>query len=298
MSAASQAWRRVATILVTVIGAGTVIYFVPVLALGRYATGWEPILDGYLTWWAGLAQGSFITPKVSQALPWTLTLVGMSTAIAFLIGTFAGALVASPVKRFGVVARWATPAALTLYATPFFVLGMVMIWVFVWLLDWFPSGGGYTLGETPEWNPAGVATLLWHGTLPFTSIVVAGIAQWLVLMRSVMVMTEGEDYVLLARSMGLNPWRVLSWYKMRNCLLPQITHLVMNMGLILTGTVLVEIVFAYPGIGYVLQQAILGNDFGTVTSVVITTSVLFALLLAVLEVAYPLIDRRIGIANG
>ena len=297
MSAASQAWRRVASVIVTVLAAGTIVYFVPILALGRFQGGWEPILDGYVDWWFGIVQGDFLVPKVSQALPWTLTLVGFSTAVAFTLGTIGGALVASPIGRAGVVARWATPAALTLYATPFFVLGMVMIWVFVWMLDWFPTGGGYTFGESPEWSFQSVMTLLWHGTLPTGSIVVAGIAQWLVLMRSVMIMTDGEDYVLLGRSMGLKPWRLLARYKIRNCMLPQVTHLIMNLGLIFTGAVLVEIVFAYPGIGYVLQQAILGNDFATVTSVVITTSILFALLLAVLEVVYPLIDKRISLAT-
>lgn len=297
MTVASQLWRRGATMMVTVVCAGTIVYFVPVLAAERYADGWSGVVSGYWQWWADIAQGGFMVPKVSQAIPWTLTLVGFSTAVAFAIGTLAGALIASPAGRIATLARWATPAALTMYATPFFVFGMVLLWIFVWLLDWFPTGGGYTHGETPEWSLHGVATLLWHGTLPVASIILVGLGQWLVSMRSLMVTTVGEDYVALGRSMGLRQWRIIAHYQMRNCILPQITLLLMNLGLVFAGTVLVEIVFAYPGVGYVLQQAILGNDLETVASVVVTTSVLFAIMLGGMEIIYRLLDRRIALTT-
>lgn len=294
MTVVAQLWRRGATVVVTVVCAGSVVYFVPALANERYTAGWSEVAAGYWQWWADVAQGGFLVPKVSQAMPWTLTLVGISTAVAFAIGTVAGALIASPAGRIATLARWATPAALALYATPFFVFGMVMLWLFVWLLDWFPTGGGYTHGETPEWSLHGVRTLLWHGTLPLASIILVGLGQWLVSMRSLMVLTVGEDYVTHARSMGLRRWRIMAYYQMRNCMLPQVTLLIMNLGLVFAGAVLVEIVFAYPGVGYVLQQAILGNDLRTVSSVVITVSVMFAMLLGVMEILYRVLDRRIA----
>ena len=113
-------------------------------------------------------------------------------------------------------------------------------------------------------------------------------------MRSMMVIVQDEGYAQMSRAMGLKSWRVFYSYQVRNALLPQITFLVLSLGFIVSGSALVEIVFSYPGIGYLLQQAIIGNDSNTVQSIVITTAIIFAVLLAIMETVYPLIDRRIG----
>ena len=289
-----QLTRRAASFITTVFLAGSITYLVPRLPALWTEYGSFPSVYDFVDWWIWVVQGGFISDKVTQAIPWTLALMGLATAVSFVIGSLAGALMASPFGKIGQIARWSTPAALTMYATPYFIFGMILIWLFVWLYELFPSGGGYTLGETPELTWLGIRTLLWHGTLPMLSIVLTGTAHWLVLMRGMMVTVEGEDYVMLSRAMGLRDWRIFSWYRMRNCALPQFTQLFLSMGIIFTGAVMVEIVFAYPGIGYLLQQAILGNDSKTAQSIVITTAIIFAILLAVMETVYPLIDRRIG----
>ena len=289
-----QLTRRAASFITTVFLAGSITYLVPRLPALWTEYGSFPSVYDFADWWIWVVQGGFISDKVTQAIPWTLALMGLATAVSFVIGSLAGALMASPFGKVGQLARWSTPAALTMYATPYFIFGMILIWLFVWLYEVFPSGGGYTLGETPELTWHGIRTLLWHGTLPMLSIVLTGTAHWLVLMRGMMVTVEGEDYVMLSRAMGLRDWRIFSWYRVRNCALPQFTQLFLSMGIIFTGAVMVEIVFAYPGIGYLLQQAILGNDSKTVQSIVITTAIIFAILLAVMETVYPLIDRRIG----
>ena len=286
--------RRIASFAVTVFLAGTVTYVLPKLPSIWSGDGQLPGPSAFIDWWAWVLQGGFIDPAVTQAIPWTLSLMGLATVVSFVVGSIAGALLASPFGKIGTLAQWSTPAALTLYATPYFILGMVLIWLFVWLVDLFPPGGGYSLGESPELSWHGIQTILWHGTLPISSIVLAGIAHWLVLMRAMMVTVEGEDYVTLSRAMGLNETRIFTWYRMRNCALPQVTQLFLSLGIIFTGAVMVEIVFAYPGIGYLLQQAILSNNASQLQSIVITTALMFALLLAVMESLYPVIDRRIG----
>ncbi len=285
--------RRTTYFITTAFLAGSLTFLLPQMpSLWTNRRSFPSPADFY-EWWLWILQGGFVNPVVTQAVPWTLTLMGLATLVSFLIGSLAGALLASPFGKVGSVARWMTPAALTMYATPYFIFGMVLIWLFVWLFEIFPTGGGYTLGETPTLTWHGIKTLIWHGTLPMLSIVLTGTAHWLVLMRGIMVTVEGEDYVIQSRSMGLKDWRVFAWYRMRNCMLPQFTQLFLSMGIIFTGTVMVEIVFAYPGLGYLLQQAILGNDSATVQSIVITTAAIFAALLAIMETAYPLIDRRI-----
>ncbi len=289
-----QLSRRTASFIITVFLAGSITYLVPRLpALWTDYSSFPSVFD-FADWWIWVLQGGFISDKVTQAIPWTLALMCLATAVSFVIGSLVGALMASPFGKIGQIARWSTPAALTMYATPYFIFGMVLIWLFVWLYELFPTGGGYTLGETPELTWHGIRILLWHGTLPMFSIILTGTAHWLVLMRGMMVTVEGEDYVMLSRAMGLRDWRIFSWYRMRNCALPQFTQLFLSMGIIFTGAVMVEIVFAYPGIGYLLQQAILGNDSNTVQSIVITTAIIFAVLLAIMETIYPLIDRRIA----
>ena len=289
----SQLARRTASFVATVFLAGSLAFLVPRLPALWTDYGSFPNAVDFVNWWLWVLEGGFVSDKVTQAVPWTLALMGLATTVSFILGSVAGALMASPFGKIGHLARWGTPAALTMYATPYFIFGMILIWLFVWLVELFPTGGGYTLGETPELTWHGIRTLLWHGTLPTLSIILTGTAHWLVLMRGMMVTVEGEDYVIQSRAMGLKDWRIFSWYRMRNCALPQFTQLFLSMGIIFTGAVMVEIVFAYPGIGYLLQQAILGNNTGLVQSIVITTAIIFAVLLAIMETLYPLIDRRI-----
>ncbi|MXZ02646.1 MAG: hypothetical protein F4Y88_02925, partial [Chloroflexi bacterium] len=145
----NQLARRTASFVATVFLAGSLAYLIP-----RFPALWTdygsfPSISDFLHWWLWALQGGFINDKVTQAVPWTLTLMGLATTVSFVIGSIAGALMASPFGKIGRIARWGTPAALTMYATPYFIFGMVLIWLFVWLWAVFPTGGGYTLGETP-----------------------------------------------------------------------------------------------------------------------------------------------------
>ena len=289
----NQLTRRTASFILTVFLAGSITYLIPRLPALWTEYGSFPTLPDFLDWWLWTLQGGFINPKVTQAVPWTLALMGLATAVSFILGSIAGALMASPFGKIGRIARWTTPAALTMYATPYFIFGMILIWLFVWLWAIFPTSGGYTLGETPALTWHSIKTILWHGTLPTLSIILTGTAHWLVLMRGMMITIEGEDYVIQSRAMGLQDWRIFTWYRMRNCALPQFTQLFLSLGIIFTGAVMVEIVFAYPGIGYLLQQAILANNPTIIQSIVITTTIIFATLLAIMETLYPLTDPRI-----
>ena len=180
------------------------------------------------------------------------------------------------------------------HSIPYFLLGIMLIALFAVTWAFFPVGSGYTLGESPEFSLKGLYTLAKHAFLPALSLVAVAAGGWAIVLRSMMVIVQGEDYVQMSKAMGLKSWRVFYSHQVRNALLPQVTFLALSMGIIFTGAVMVEIVFSYPGIGYLLQQAIIGNDSNTVQSIVITTAFIFAVLLATMETVYPLIDRRIG----
>jgi peptide/nickel transport system permease protein len=104
----------------------------------------------------------------------------------------------------------------------------------------------------------------------------------------------GEDYIMLAQAKGLSPARVFFGYGLRNALLPQLTHLALTLSHIVSGAILVEVIFAYPGIGYRLYQAIQAKDYFVIQGIVLLLSVSIALTMLVMDLVYPLIDPRIG----
>jgi len=233
-----------------------------------------------------------VADQIALALPWTIALLGVATLIAFVVGTLLGALAGwSRGPRWS---RLTLPAFMVLSAIPFYLVGLVFVYVFAFNLEWFPTGGGHTIGVEPTWSVSSVADLLRHAALPAVSIVIASIGFWALAMRSMMVTVEGEDYVLFAEAKGLHPWRVFWFYGVRNALLPQVTMLALTFGKIVTGAVLVEMVFGYPGLGNLLFESVKLNDYFTIYGCVIVLVLTIAVSMLVLDFVLPLIDPRTG----
>ena len=254
----------------------------------QYAQFWTNLLHGNL----GLSTSSYPTPVTSviaTALPWTVALVGAATVISFVLGTGIGILVA---WRRGSALDNLLPATTFFQAAPYFFIAIVLVAVFATKLGWFPAINAYdqTL-VTPGWNGAYIANVLDHAFLPALTIVLASAAGWIVGMRNVMVTTMDEDYVLVAQAKGLPKRRVVS-YAARNAILPSVTGFSLAIGFVVSGALLTEIVFSYPGIGYILQQAVLERDYPLLQGVflIITFAVLTANLVA--DFAYVLLDPR------
>jgi peptide/nickel transport system permease protein len=258
-----------------------------------------PILLQYLQYWGNLLQGNLgqswflgnqpVRTLLAEYLPWTLGLLSVATVLAFLLGTGLG--VALGWLR-GSSLDWVMPGATFFQAVPYFFLALVLLMVFGTVLHWFPIGQGYDIyGTTPGFNWPFLSSMVDHGALPALTIVLASIAGWILGMRNMMVITMDEDFVLVARAKGLPPGRVV-WYAARNALLPSIANFALAISLVVAGQLLVEIVFSYPGVGYLLFQAVLSNDYPLVQGifVVITLVVLLANLLA--DGVYVLIDPR------
>ncbi|MBV9204021.1 MAG: ABC transporter permease, partial [Actinobacteria bacterium] len=184
------------------------------------------------------------------------------------------------------------PAMTFFQAAPYFFIAIVLVAVFATKLGWFPAINAYdqTL-VTPGWNWAYIANVLDHAVLPALTIVLASAAGWIVGMRNVMVTTMDEDYVLVAQAKGLPKRRVIN-YAARNAILPSVTGFSLAIGFVVSGALLTEIVFSYPGIGYILQQAVLERDYPLLQGVflIITFAVLTANLIA--DFAYVLLDPR------
>ena len=228
---------------------------------------------------------------MGQALPWTIGLLLTTIVISWVLGGILGAFMGWP--RSPKWLQYVMPPLLSLNAIPFFLLGLILIYVLAFRLGWFPLSYGYRPGTSPEWSVAFIRDMLHHAVLPALSIILVSIGGWATSMRSMMVTTTGEDYVTYADAKGLKDRTIFVRYSIRNALLPQTTALALALGQLIAGTVVVEVVFAYPGIGTVLYQAIRGSDYFLVQGIVFVLIVSIGVATLVLDLIYPLLDPRI-----
>ena len=229
---------------------------------------------------------------IAEALPWTVALLGTTTVVSFALGTFLGALLGWP--RAPRWMRWLMPPLWALHAIPFFLLGLILIYLFAFRFPVLPMFGGYSAGAFPAFTGPFVLDLLRHAILPALSIVLVATGGWALSMRGMMVTTQGEDYVIFAEAKGLRSLTIFLRYCVRNALLPQATGLALALGQIVSGAVLVEVIFGYPGIGTVLFQAIRENDHFLIQGIVFTVIIALGLATLILDAIYPLLDPRIS----
>jgi peptide/nickel transport system permease protein len=317
--------RKLAFYIVTAIAAVTVDFFIPhampgnpvASVLARMQGNVTPatikaleaaygintkqsLIAQYLSFWGRLLHGNLgvstsaypatVTSVISGALPWTLGLVGLATLISFGLGTAAGVLVA---WRRGTWLDQLLPATTFLQAAPYFFVAFLALQLFSAKLGWFPSVGAYSQGtDFPGWNLTYAGDVLHHAALPALTIVVCSIAGWIVGTRNVMLTTMDEDYVLIAQAKGL-PRRRVVWYAARNAVLPSVSGFSLAIGFVVSGALLTEIVFSYPGIGFILLQGVGERDYPLLQGIflVITFAVLAANLIA--DCVYIFLDPRI-----
>jgi peptide/nickel transport system permease protein len=231
-----------------------------------------------------------VSQVVLQALPWTLALVGVTTVIAFVLGTLIGMVAAW--NRGGWFDSILPPVFILLSAFPYFWIAMVCILIFSITLNWLPLGFGYTGGTDVNFSWSFISDVLVHAVLPGVTIVVTSIGGWILTMRNNMIMTLSEDYVRMARAKGLSPLRIMLDYAGRNAILPNLSGFGMSLGFVVSGAILVEYVFSYPGVGYMMLQAVLNEDYPLMQALFlfITVAVLVAILLV--DVVTVLLDPR------
>jgi peptide/nickel transport system permease protein len=229
---------------------------------------------------------------IAEALPWTVGLLGMTTLLSFGIGSFLGALLAWPNAPGWM--RYVMPPLWALHAIPFFLLGLILMYLFAFQLRLLPIFGGYSPGASPAFNARFILDVMAHATLPALSIILVATGGWALGMRGMMVTTMGEDYVTFAEAKGLRASTIFLRYCVRNAILPQTTALALALGQILSGAVLVEVIFGYPGIGALLFQAIRENDHFLIQGIVFTVIVALGFTTFILDVLYPWLDPRIS----
>jgi peptide/nickel transport system permease protein len=233
---------------------------------------------------------------IAAALPWTLALLIPATLVAFAIGTLLGAWLGRS-RNTGRTTAISLPIIIAA-SIPAFLIGMVLTAIFAVQLHWLPGAAAFT--PTLLWEQDRLGTLgdlAIHAVLPMCTIALAGIGLFAVAMRGTVTMQAADDHTIFAESLGL-PERTLFWdHLVRPSLLPQVTGLGLVLALVVTGSILVEANFSYPGLGYLLYRATISGDLVMMRSVTFVLIVGLAFTLAVVEFLYPWIDPRIRTAQ-
>ncbi len=260
-----------------------------------------PLLEQYFTYLSNLLQGnlglsisSFPVPVgqiISSSVMWTIRLLGLATIMSFSIGVLLGILAAW--RRGGRVDSVLLPVFTMMGAFPFFWIAMLFLYVFGFLLGWFPIGHAYNIALRVDWgNPEFLSSVVRHALLPLTVILITSIGGWMLGMRNNMIGVLAEDYIVMAQAKGLSDRRVMFVYAARNAILPSLTGFAMSLGFVIGGALVVELVFAYPGMGFTLLNAVNGRDYPLMQGVflMITLAVLAANFIA--DIVYVVLDPR------
>ena len=231
------------------------------------------------------AQGVPVMTEIRSKLPWTLGLVGVTTVIAFVIGTVAG--IASAWRRGGRLDAVLPPTLFIVSAVPVFFVGLLLIYVFAVKLNWLPLSGNYSLGATPSFSLSFIWDVLKHAILPALSLIIVTAGLWVYSMRNNMITTIAEDYVKTARAKGLATRRIMYDYAARNAILPNLTGFAMQLGYVLGGAIVIEYLFSYPGLGYLFYTATTDHDLPLMQGLFLfyTLAVLICVLIADLVTA-------------
>ncbi len=261
----------------------------------------KPILEQYWTYLGNIIRMDFgyslnrypstVTDIISQALPWTFFLLLVTTILSFIIGNLLGAVSAWPRAP-----RWlrsiATPFVL-LTGVPPVIMGILLLFFIGFRLKLLPLGGSYSIGVVPNWSWSFAFDILRHQLLPGLALILGSVGGWVLSMRGMGITIQGEDYVNFAEHKGLTGGRIFRDYYLRNTLLPQVTGLALALGTVVTSAIVVEGLFGLPGLGTVLNNAIRANDFPLIYGIVLFITIAIAVLMAVLEFVYPLLDPRV-----
>ncbi|MEM1610130.1 MAG: ABC transporter permease [Sulfolobales archaeon] len=227
---------------------------------------------------------------ISIYLPWTLILLTIATLTTFIYGVMLGFAAAVWKDRF--LGRLITSFSIFTMSNPYFVLALIFLMIFSQYLRLFPPGGAYSTTLHPS-SPNFLADVIWHMALPLIALTIGTSGQYIILTRTIITSNMGEDFFRAAVAMGLKRYKVIIEYALRPGILPLITVFGIRFGTMLSGALLTEIIFSYPGLGYILYQAILSKDFPLIQALFYMMSLMVIVASLALDILYAILDPRI-----
>jgi peptide/nickel transport system permease protein len=228
---------------------------------------------------------------IRPAIGWSIGLIGVSVLITFVAGVTVGALLAW--KGTPKAVQVLLPFTMIWGVLPYYLLALLLLYAFAFTTGLLPMSGAYDSGIPKEFSWPFISSVASHAVLPALSIILTSLGLWALTMRGLMVNTVGEDYMVLAEAKGLRQRRILWWYSVRNAIPPQVTHLAIALGYVVSGAILVEIIFSYPGLGYQLYQSIINSDYTVIQGITFILAVSVGVSVLIIDLIYPRLDPRV-----
>jgi len=263
----------------------------------------QPILNQYVIYLRNVLNGDFgysisqyprtVADVIGSSIWWTIALQLPAIIVGWVIGNTLGALAAYVRKGFDKVLL---PISIFLSNLPAFGMAIILLVIFAVHLKWFPTSGGYAYEMVPNLSWEFVWSVIVHYQLPFWSIVLITIGGQAIGMRSMAIYELNADYVKYARFLGIKDNKIIR-YVFRNAMLPQITGLALSIGTMVSGALVAEIIFNYPGLGSTILSAVLGGDYPLISAATLIITFMALVAFFVLEIIYGLIDPRIKAAQ-
>ena len=259
----------------------------------------KPLLQQFFIYVNNVLHGNFgfsfsqyprtVAEVIGTSIWWTMALQFPAIIVGWLIGNTLGALAAYLKKGFDKVLM---PVSIFVSNFPAFGMAVILMVIFGVTLKWFPTSGGYGFDLIPNFSWGFIWSVIVHYQLPFWSIVLVAIGGQAIGMRSMSIYELNADYVKYSRFMGIKDRKIIG-YVFRNAMLPQITGLALSIGTMVSGALVAEIIFSYPGLGFTLLNGIMGQDYPLISAatLIITLMVLIAMFL--IDIIYGFIDPRI-----
>jgi peptide/nickel transport system permease protein len=256
-----------------------------------------PIWQQYLNFWKAIFHGDlgtsiflFPTPVIEvikSALPYDLALLLPAILLSWIAGNKFGAFAARSKKLDNTI----LPIGYTLTATPYMWLGIILAWAFGIIWHIFPIAGGYSFQMRPNLSWGFIWSIFQHWFLPFASLFIVQFGGWAIGMRNLIIYELEADYSHFLEALGA-PRSLIRKYAYNNALLPQLSGLALQLGVIVAGALATEVVFAYPGIGYLILQAIHNQDYFLLQGCFLF--IIIGVLLAnfIIDIVYILVDPR------
>ena len=256
--------------------------------LEQYIAYWQRLMVGDL----GPSFGNFprpVTEIISTALPWTIGLLVTTTFISWTAGVLLGSLAGYFHDR-----RWAQAferVVVVVYPVPYLIIAFILILIFVAELKWFPLMGGSRGDPALTWEY--ISTLLYFGFMPALSVVIGATAFRFIMAKSLTTTEIASDYVQYAELAAVPKRKIILFYVARNTMLPQVTDLALSLGLIFEGALITEVLFTYPGIGFVLYNAIYNGDYNVIMGITLLSIIGVATAALLIDLLYPIFDPRV-----
>ncbi len=242
----------------------------------------------------GISTSNYPTPVsevVGRTLPYSIFLVGVAFLLAFVIGTTVGMVAAW--RRGGAVDNVFVSVFMAVGAFPAFFTALLALYFLGLKAGWFPIQHAYDTSLSPGFNWAFLSSAFRHAQLPMLVIIAAYAGGWVLNMRTVMINTIGEDYVTMAQAKGLSDRRVMTLYAGRNAILPPLNGFAALFASAVGGLVFIEFIFSYPGVGWTLQQAVLGNDYALAQALLVVLSVCVIVANLIMDILNLILDPRL-----